>query len=117
MIFTDVIKAVNGHLEQAQASMYASVICDDNDALWNRDLPPGVSKAFARGKCAQRLITNPALPFDRIEALKKYADDPEVQNRAVVKEGTVGTEPAVDYMKAREVRVENYNAKYGTNVR
>jgi hypothetical protein len=113
--FSEFLKDVNGHLDTTTASLYAEYIRNDDYAMWAQ-LPPGVTKEYARGKLAQRLITNPALANEQIESLKKFADDPAVQNHAVIKNGSFTSEPAVDYMKAREMRVANYNSKYNTNV-
>lgn len=113
MFFTDMIKAVNGHLDKDQALAYAADVKNDNFSAWTTMLPEGISASYARGKVAQRLITNPALPDSEVNGLRPFADDPAVQNRTVIKNGQTQQEAATDYMAARKARVEYYKAKYG----
>ena len=112
--YQDLIKAANGHLDEGMARQLADTIYDDSNSLWTDSKKlNGASSSFARGRAAQRLITNPALPDYEVEQLQTYASAPEVAfKKKLDSSGGFSSQP-VKYMEGRKARIKYFTAKHG----
>ena len=107
------VTAANGHLSTTEARQMADTIYDVTDSLWTAPTSlGGISADVARGRCAQRLITNPSLPEFEVTQLSNIANNPAV---ATIKkfDKSTGSDQPVKFLEGRKVRVDNFKRKYG----